>query len=116
ADGMLTYVYHLFPNTMVATFPTNTIQVIVEPLDVNRSLIITHTMVDRDREIGDEMSEVKQGSDFVSQGAAEDRAVACAIQAGLASGANEYFEFGRFEAAIGHFHRSLNAALNAAGA
>ncbi len=46
------------------------------------------------------------------RGAAEDRAVACGIQRGLASGANEFFEFGRFEGAIGHFHRTLHAALD----
>ena len=40
-----------------------------------------------------------------------DRAVVAAIQRGLASGANEAFTFGRFEKAIVHFHRNLNAAL-----
>ena len=43
--------------------------------------------------------------------AAEDNAAVCAIQHGLASGANEFFEFGRFEGAIAHFHRHLHAAL-----
>ena len=46
---------------------------------------------------------------------AEDRDVACSIQHGLASGANDFFEFGLFEAAIGHFHRTLAAALDAGG-
>ena len=32
ADGVLTYVYHLFPNAMVATFPTNVVMVVLEPL------------------------------------------------------------------------------------
>ena len=32
--------------------------------------------------------------------------------AGLASGANEFFEFGRFEGAIVHFHRGLHEALD----
>jgi hypothetical protein len=48
----------------------------------------------------------------VQAGAAEDRAVACAIQRGLASGANEFFEFGRFEGAITNFHRALHAAID----
>ena len=30
------------------------------------------------------------------------------IQRSLASGANETFEFGRFEGAIAHFHRNLH--------
>ena len=37
--------------------------------------------------------------------------MACSVQRGLASGANEFLEFGRFEGAIGHFHRMLDAAL-----
>ena len=53
-----------------------------------------------------------RGLDLVDAGAAEDRGVACAIQRGLASGANEYFEFGLFEGAIAHFHRTLHAVLN----
>jgi hypothetical protein len=32
-------------------------------------------------------------------------------QRGLAAGANEFLEFGRFEAQIIHFHRNLHAAL-----
>jgi hypothetical protein len=36
--------------------------------------------------------------------------MACSVQRALASGANEFLEFGRFEAAIGHFHRALHAA------
>ena len=51
------------------------------------------------------------GSQLLDAGAAEDLAISLAIQRGLASGANEYFEFGRFEAAIAHFHRTLDTAL-----
>ncbi len=46
-----------------------------------------------------------------SAGALRDRAVVHAIQRGLASGANDAFKFGRFESAICHFHRTLDAAL-----
>jgi hypothetical protein len=45
-------------------------------------------------------------------GAEEDREVACAIQRGLASGANEQFEFGLFEGLIGHFHRNLHELID----
>ena len=34
-----------------------------------------------------------------------------AIQRSLASGANEYFSFGRFEGAIAHFHATLAGVL-----
>ena len=48
---------------------------------------------------------------FTAIGANEDRAVVSAIQRGVASDANESFVFGRFESAIVHFHRTLDAAL-----
>ena len=111
ADGMLTYVYNLFPNVMIATFPTNIVMVILEPLSIDRTLQITYTLADREREAGEKRVEMQRGEDFVDPGAAEDRAVVCAIQQALDSGANEYFEFGRFESAIAHFHASLDAAL-----
>jgi len=56
-------------------------------------------------------SNLERGGQLVNGGALEDREVACAIQRSLASGANEFFEFGRFEGAIVHFHRTLHAAL-----
>ena len=62
---------------------------------------------------GDEaLAKARRDAQFVGEtGAAEDRAVVRAIQRGLSSGANEVFTFGRFEKAIVHFHRNLDAAL-----
>jgi phenylpropionate dioxygenase-like ring-hydroxylating dioxygenase large terminal subunit len=113
-DGMLTYVYHLFPNALVATFPTNLVMVVLEPLAIDRTRLVTYALTDRREEDGDGRSALKGAQDFVQAGAAEDRAVAIAIQRGIASGANEFFEFGRFEGAIAHFHRGLHEALDAA--
>ena len=58
---------------------------------------------------GDEaLAAAKRDAEFIgTTGAAEDRAVVCAIQRGLASGANDVFTFGQFERAIAHFHRAL---------
>jgi len=111
-DGMLTYVYHLFPNVMVATFPTNIVVVVLEPIAIDRTRVINYTLTDRAHGDADERAVVHTGQNFVQAGAIEDRDVACAIQRGLASGANEYFEFGRFEGAIAHFHRGLHAAID----
>jgi phenylpropionate dioxygenase-like ring-hydroxylating dioxygenase large terminal subunit len=111
-DAMLTYVYHLFPNVMVATFPTNMVMVVLEPLAVDRTKLISTTLVPHDRAPSD--GAMLQGAlDLVQAGAAEDNAVARAIQRGLPSGANEFFEFGRFEGAIQHFHRSLHEKIDA---
>jgi phenylpropionate dioxygenase-like ring-hydroxylating dioxygenase large terminal subunit len=111
ADGFLTYVYHLFPNVMIATFPTNITIVILEPLAIDRTMVVTYTMTDRPAELSEAEAEVKRGEDFVNLGAVEDREVACGIQRGLGSGANQFFEFGRFEKALAHFHRTLDAAI-----
>ncbi len=114
-DGKLTYVYHLFPNVMVATFPASIFMTVLEPLAIDRTMLVTYVLTDRGENDGEAEATLKRGADLVNLGAAEDRAVACAIQQGLASGANEFFEFGRFEGAIGHFHRTLHAAIDGSG-
>jgi phenylpropionate dioxygenase-like ring-hydroxylating dioxygenase large terminal subunit len=115
ADGKLTYVYHLFPNVMVATFPQSVFMVVIEPLAVDRTRFHTYVMAtDGEQKAasdGEGRASSGAGAALIAAGAAEDNAVAGAIQLGLASGANEFFEFGRFEGAIGHFHRNLDAAL-----
>ena len=112
-DGKLTYVYHLFPNAMVATFPANMFLVVVEPLAIDRSLLITYVMgKEGETRASESQGTPGRGLNLVNDGGAEDRAVACAIQRGLASGANDFLEFGRFEGAIGHFHRNLHALLD----
>jgi phenylpropionate dioxygenase-like ring-hydroxylating dioxygenase large terminal subunit len=110
-DGMLTYVYHLFPNVMVATFPNTIAMVVLEPLAIDRTKILTYTLTDRGDHDVDGMEAVNRSQDFLLAGTAEDRAVAIAVQRGLQSGANQFFEFGQFEGAISHFHRALDAAL-----
>jgi phenylpropionate dioxygenase-like ring-hydroxylating dioxygenase large terminal subunit len=108
ADGVLTFVYHLFPNVIVATFPTNVLVGVNEPLATDRTLASTWVLA-RDGQV--DGSSLEEAGDFVLAGAEEDNAVASGIQRSLASGANEYFEFGRFEGAVTHFHRGLDAAL-----
>jgi phenylpropionate dioxygenase-like ring-hydroxylating dioxygenase large terminal subunit len=114
ADGVLTYVTHVFPNVMVATFPSRILMVVLEPLAIDRTRLLTYALTDRDVREGRAGEAVKRSQDFVLAGALEDNAMACGIQRTLSSGANEFFEFGRFEGAIGHFHRCLHAALDAA--
>ncbi|HYC00090.1 MAG TPA: SRPBCC family protein [Candidatus Limnocylindrales bacterium] len=114
AEGTLTYVYHLFPNTMVATFPGRIFLVSVEPLSIDSTRLVTYMLTDHSPDDADAAERITTASQLVDAGAAEDREVACAIQRGLATGANDFFEFGLFESAIGHFHRTLHAALETA--
>jgi phenylpropionate dioxygenase-like ring-hydroxylating dioxygenase large terminal subunit len=106
-DGMLTYVYHFFPNAMVATFPTNRVVVVLEPLGLEKTTLLTYTLAPAQQSDPDATT-LEAALGFVQAGATEDREVACAIQRGLGSGANEAFEFGLFEGLIGHFHRNLH--------
>jgi phenylpropionate dioxygenase-like ring-hydroxylating dioxygenase large terminal subunit len=113
-DGMLTYVTHLFPNAMLATFPGRILFVVIEPLAIDRTRFVTTALTNRDADDGEVKAALERGKDLVDGGASEDQEMACAIQQSLASGANEFFEFGLFEGAIGHFHRTLQAALDGA--
>jgi len=103
----LTYVYHLFPNTIIATFPNQLVMFVLEPLATDRTMAITHTWHDAD-------SPPRGDPDLAPRGLEEDFAVARSIQRGLASSPNEHHQFGRFEGAIAHFHRILHAALDRA--
>lgn len=112
ADGRLTYVYHLFPNAIVATFPGRIIAVALEPLAIDRTRQVTYALSDRAEDDRDAQTALESGGRLVDSGGAEDREVVCLAQRGLASGANEFLEFGLFEGAIGRFHRALHAALD----
>ena len=108
--SMLTHVYHLFPNVMLSTFPTNRLMTVLEPLAVDRTRLVTYTLSNQIA-AEDGRTAVAQGRDFVTAGAAEDREMACAAQRGLATRANDHFTFGLFEGAIRHFHQNLAAII-----
>ena len=113
ADGVLTYVYHLFPNALLITFATNTTLVVLEPVAVDRTRIVSWVLTDRDPSQAADREALNRDLQFIDAGTAQDRAAANAIQRGLAAEANEFFEFGLFEGAIVHFHRNLQALVDA---
>ncbi len=117
-EGKLTYVYHLFPNVMVATFPHFIFMVAVEPLAIDRTRFHTYITaaegspaIERDERAA--RGTPGAGAALIATAALEDNAATIAVQEGLTSGANTFLEFGRCEGAIGHFHRTLQAALDA---
>jgi phenylpropionate dioxygenase-like ring-hydroxylating dioxygenase large terminal subunit len=109
-EGTLTYVYHLFPNAIVATFPQRVVMVVLEPLDIARTNFVNYTLA-KNETLKTNVTAVERDTDFVNAGAKEDRAVVESIQRGIASDANDVFVFGHFESAIAHFHRELHALL-----
>lgn len=108
--GTLTHVHHLFPNAIVATFPRRIVMNVLEPIGIAATRSITYVVAEP-AILTDDRPGLEQDTDFVDRGAAEDRAMVESIQRGMASGANEVFEFGLFEAAIVHLHRNLHALI-----
>jgi phenylpropionate dioxygenase-like ring-hydroxylating dioxygenase large terminal subunit len=113
-DGLVTYVYQLFPNASVAVLSKHTNLVIVEPLSPSRSKWVIYRMINPAID-GQQISleEAKRDALFVNNsGQDEDRQAACAIQESVASRANTHFTFGHFEKAIVNFHEHLAARLD----
>ncbi|NKB96920.1 MAG: Rieske 2Fe-2S domain-containing protein [Pseudomonadales bacterium] len=111
--GQLTYVYHLFPNVVIAVLSNHTSVTISEPLTTTSTRFITYRMTNSG-ETSDKknVARAKRDAGFLADtGSKEDAAAVRAIQAGLTSGANDHFTFGHYEKAIVHFHEVLSASL-----
>ena len=110
-EGLVTYVYHLFPNALVTVLSRHTNLVVLEPTGTGRTRGTFYALTNPGG--GEEARQLaERDASFVSDnGLAEDLAVVKAIQASIGSGANEHFTFGHFEPAIVHFHRTLAGAL-----
>ena len=109
----LTFVFQLFPNVMIATFPDQTSVIVVDPIDVGHSRMTTYTLSDPATAPAPRSSTVDDDRErtLVERASLEDNAMSVSVQRGLRSGANAFLEFGRHESAIGHFHRTLDDLL-----
>lgn len=107
--GMVTDVYQLFPNAHISTLSDHSMLIILDPVSPTETRWVVYQVspkAEPGREI--DMERVKRDANFVQDtGLIEDRWAAKGINDHIASGANTHFTFGRFEQAIGHFHRSL---------
>ena len=85
-EGLLTYVYHLFPNVLITVLSRHTNVVILEPLAIDRTRQITYTLTNGGGDDPSALAEARRDAEFVgTTGAAEDRAVVEAIQRGWAA-------------------------------
>jgi phenylpropionate dioxygenase-like ring-hydroxylating dioxygenase large terminal subunit len=114
-DGSLTFVYHLFPNTVVVTFPMTVSLIVIEPDGVDRTLMHNYVLTSSDLDDAEVASALKRSVDLQVDGVEEDQEMAHSIQRGLAARANEYFQFGQFEGALTHFHRALQDVIDSTG-
>jgi phenylpropionate dioxygenase-like ring-hydroxylating dioxygenase large terminal subunit len=111
-EGAVTYVYQLFPNTVVVVLSHHTLLSVLEPVSPSETRLVSYALTNRPAADPEAVAAAQRDAAFVNQtGGAEDMAVVCSIQKSLGSGANDAFTYGRFEGAIAHFHRSLDAAL-----
>lgn len=109
----LTYVYQLFPNVMIATLPDRVSVIVVDPIDIDHSNLITYSMTAQDADTAPaQADDGARARQLVDQAVLEDNAMSLAVQRGLHAGANQFVEFGRHESAIGHFHRTLTDRLD----
>ena len=109
----VTYVYHLFPNVMVATFPNQVLVITIDPVDINHTTVTIYAMVTQEviqRASAD--PEASQGArNLLNEGGIEDNEMSEGVQRGLHAGANTFVEFGTHESAIGRFHAALDDRL-----
>ncbi|MEE8243676.1 MAG: SRPBCC family protein, partial [Pseudomonadales bacterium] len=114
--GMVTYVYNLFPNVLIAVLSNHTTLSISEPLSPTQTRFITYRITNKSDASDVDDERAKRDASFVGDsGGREDRAVVQGIQDSLASGANEHFTYGKFEKAIVHFHKTLTDMLTRLG-
>ncbi len=109
----VTFVYHLFPNVMVATFPNQVLVITIDPSTSttprspstpwSRPVSQTHVSADPDTAQG--------ARNLLNEGGIEDNEMSEGVQRGLHAGANTFVEFGTHESAIGHFHATLDERL-----
>jgi choline monooxygenase len=112
-DHRVTYVYHLFPNAMLVTFPDQVLLVVIEPVDLDHSSVTIYAMVTPAvaKIISRNPDGVEGARSLLDAGASEDNEMSQGVQRGLRAGANTFVEFGRHESAIGRFHATLDERL-----
>ncbi len=98
-DHRVTYVYHLFPNVMVATFPNQVLVITIDPIDVDHTTVTIYAMVTPQvAERASANPEAAAGArDLLNEGGVEDNDMSEGVQRGLHAGANTFVEFGTHE-------------------
>jgi choline monooxygenase len=112
----VTYVYHLFPNVMLATFPNQVLVITIDPIDVEHTTVTIYAMVTPDvaERVSANPDAGTGATSLLNEGGVEDNEMSEGVQRGLHAGANTFVEFGTHESAIGHFHATLDERLASA--
>jgi phenylpropionate dioxygenase-like ring-hydroxylating dioxygenase large terminal subunit len=112
-DHRVTYVYHLFPNVMVATFPNQVLVITIDPIDIDHTTVTIYAMVTPDvaKHVSANPEDAAGARNLLNEGGVEDNEMSEGVQRGLHAGANTFVEFGTHESAIGRFHANLDERL-----
>jgi phenylpropionate dioxygenase-like ring-hydroxylating dioxygenase large terminal subunit len=112
-DHRVTYVYHLFPNVMVATFPNQVLVITIDPIDINHTTVTIYAMVTPNvtERVSANPEDAAGARNLLNEGGVEDNEMSEGVQRGLHAGANAFVEFGKHESAIGRFHATLDERL-----
>src|SRR6478672_5995903 len=115
-DHRVTYVYHLFPNVMIATFPNQVLVITIDPVDVDHTNVSIYAMATPGvAELVAANPDAAEGPrNLLNEGGIEDNEMSEGVQRGLHAGANAFVEFGTHESAIGRFHANLDDRLASA--
>ena len=112
-DHRVTYVYHLFPNVMFATFPNQVLVITIDPIDIDHTTVTIYAMVTPDvaKHVSANPEDAAGARNLLNEGGVEDNEMSEGVQRGLHAGANTFVEFGMHESAIGRFHANLDDRL-----
>jgi phenylpropionate dioxygenase-like ring-hydroxylating dioxygenase large terminal subunit len=112
-DARVTYVYHLFPNVMFATFPNQALVITIDPIDIDHTTVTIYAMVTPNvaKRVSANPDDAAGARNLLNEGGVEDNEMSEGVQRGLHAGANTFVEFGRHESAIGRFHSTLDERL-----
>lgn len=111
AEGRLTYVYQMFPNSLLSTHPGFRTVVIQQPTSIATTRQITYVLTNHQPKNTQEKARFDEVLALVNEAVVEDRNMVTSAQRGLTTAANTFFEFGLYESAIGHFHHHLTEEL-----
>ena len=114
AEGMLTYVYQLYPNARLSKLSNHDQLVILEPVSFEETNWIVYRLSPSGTPRSPEkLQNSRRDAAFVKDtGVAEDRVAASSIQKALLGEGNTHFTFGRYEAAAVHFHENWQRHLD----
>lgn len=102
--------YSMFPLNQWLVQSDHFAWIQMDPLEPGATRVRISTLAPTDR-ADEDRAHWLRNHEITLETLAEDFAISESIQAGLASGANTHLTFGRFEGALGDFHRSVDLRL-----